>query len=125
MSRTWTLRDINNRGDDGAPWEATGQPKELVAYLNGPVRSDLAGDTDLADFDALVQAVLGGDLADIQERGPSFGIYVRANQQFVGNDVPDDHQCEEWQMREHTRGGRYCAACGRTEVRSQSHGGDH
>lgn len=75
----WTLRDMDNRDDAGAPWEVTAPPAELVDYLNGPVRSDLAdpsfGGTEL--LGDLIDAFESGDLPRAKKLGPLLCIHVR------------------------------------------------
>lgn len=36
-----TLRDVDNRDDNGAPFEFTGTREQIVGYLDGPLRGDL------------------------------------------------------------------------------------
>ncbi len=38
------LRDIDNRGDDMAPYEFEGSTETVIGYLNGPLRRDSTPD---------------------------------------------------------------------------------
>lgn len=42
----YTLRDIDNRGDNGEPYEFTGTADEVCGYIDGPLRGDLIHDRD-------------------------------------------------------------------------------
>ena len=56
-----TLRDIDNRDGDGAPYEFTGTAEEICGYLDGPLRRDLTNNHDDDLFDAM-EAVGRGDI---------------------------------------------------------------
>ena len=56
-----TLRDIANRGDDGAPYEFEGTPDQIIGYLDGPLRRDLRDDSTL-DVEGAIAAVRRDDL---------------------------------------------------------------
>lgn len=43
MSALFVLRDLDNRDESGAPFTFTGSLREVVAYVDGPVRSDVQG----------------------------------------------------------------------------------
>ena len=72
----WTLRDIDNRDDSGAPYEITDKPKRLVPYLDQAVRRDLTASADEGSLDELIGAFKTSDLAAAVRRGHEFGIYV-------------------------------------------------
>lgn len=74
---TWTLRDMDNRDDAGAPHEVTGSPREIVAYIDQAVRRDLTDGADEGDLNDLVSAFEQEDLARAQSLGKPFGIYIR------------------------------------------------
>lgn len=38
----YRLRDVDNRDDEGAPWETTGTLPELAGYIDGPLLGDLS-----------------------------------------------------------------------------------
>lgn len=48
-----TMRDMDNRGDDGEPYEFTKGVESVVSYLDGPLRRDLTdaeiGGPDIED----------------------------------------------------------------------------
>ena len=45
MSESYRLRDMDNRDDDGAPFEfTTNTLAEMIPYVDGPLRSDVAVD---------------------------------------------------------------------------------
>jgi len=56
-----TLRDIDNRDGDGAPFEFTGGVEAVVKYLDGAVRGDLTdGATAGADLDEAIVYLRAG-----------------------------------------------------------------
>lgn len=64
---TITLRDLDNRDADGAPFETTGTPEEIIGYLDTALRSDLTFDADGTVIDAAIAAVRADDLARANE----------------------------------------------------------
>ncbi|AWN04179.1 hypothetical protein KNT89_gp66 [Gordonia phage Petra] len=77
MSETqWRLRDVDNRGPDGEPYEITGAPDELIAYLDGPVRSDLTGFKAEEHLKDLIAAYNRADIATARNVGPQLSIYT-------------------------------------------------
>ncbi|AOE44083.1 hypothetical protein SEA_BLINO_67 [Gordonia phage Blino] len=77
MSETqWRLRDVDNRGPDGEPHEVTGAPKDLIAYLDGPVRRDLIGAQGAELLTQLIAACNDGDMATARTVGPKLSIYT-------------------------------------------------
>ncbi|MFN3600524.1 MAG: hypothetical protein ACK4UY_03940 [Dietzia sp.] len=74
---TWTLRDMDNRDDAGAPHEVIGSPTEIVAYIDTAVRGDLSDGADEGDLNDLVSAFEQGDLGRAQSLGKPFAIYIR------------------------------------------------
>lgn len=63
MEQLYLLRDIDNRDDDGAPYETVGPLEFLAEYIDGPLRSDLTDDADL-DTDEIVAAMRGRKFSD-------------------------------------------------------------
>lgn len=59
---TITLRDIDNRDDDGAPFEATGPAEQIIRYLDGALRNDLTFDADASAIDDAIAAIRRGDI---------------------------------------------------------------
>lgn len=57
-----TLRDVDNRGPDGEPFETTGTIEQLAAYIDGPLRSDLTAQSDL-QIDTVVSEMRAGRLS--------------------------------------------------------------
>ena len=58
------MRDLDNRDEDGAPYEFTGSLDQVAGYLDGPLRSDLTDPAaSAADLDAAIEHVRGGRLA--------------------------------------------------------------
>lgn len=61
--KKYVLRDIDNRGDDGEPWETTGTLAELSGYVDGPLRGDLR-DEARANLDPIVAEMREGRLSE-------------------------------------------------------------
>ena len=58
-----TLRDIDNRDQDGAPFEFTGSADQVIAYIDGALRSDLTEPELHADLlDEAIAHVRAGNL---------------------------------------------------------------
>lgn len=55
------LRDIDNRGEDGVPYEFSGDTNQIVGYLDGPLRRDLR-DPEAAWLGEAIEHVRSGDL---------------------------------------------------------------
>lgn len=78
----YRLRDIDNRGDDGAPFEFTVPTlTEVVPYVDGPLRGD--GEEPMTDhvdivFDGPPEHVAGRfvEVEDAQGQGLKFGEWV-------------------------------------------------
>lgn len=77
----WTLRDMDNRDEAGAPHGVTGDPTEIVAYIDTAVRSDLSDGADEGDLNDLVAAFEQADLARAQSLGKPFAIYITKENQ--------------------------------------------
>jgi len=72
-----TLRDVDNRDADGAPYEFTGSLDQVAAYLDGPLRSDLSDPEESAeDLDAAIAHVRGGRLASANLILKPMSIYL-------------------------------------------------
>lgn len=63
MSKTYTLRDHDNRDDDGAPYETTGTADQIVGYLDGALRADITDREDFPILDAAILAVRADDIS--------------------------------------------------------------
>lgn len=75
-----TLRDIDNRDGD-VPYEFTGSRKQVIGYLEGPLRSDLReGEGQTRGGEAIrlaAEAIQHGDLATANEHLKWLGVQVR------------------------------------------------
>lgn len=69
-----TLRDVDNRDDDGTPYEFTGDTEQVSAYLDGPLRRDLRDDTRLSEAIRLVRA---GEIGGANEILRRMSVYLR------------------------------------------------
>lgn len=56
-----TLRDIDNRDDNGAPYEITTSVESVIGYLDGPLRRDLS-DQEIGgpDIDEAIEHLRAG-----------------------------------------------------------------
>ena len=76
MTDLITLRDTDNRNDDGSAYEFTGPPAQIAGYLDGPLRSDLRPGTTV-DVNAAIAAVTTGDLDSANQILNRFaGVYL-------------------------------------------------
>lgn len=73
----YTLRDIDNRDDDEAPYEFTGTAEQIIGYLNGPLRSDLVATYDTSRLDSAIEAVRTGDLEAANEHLADMAVHLR------------------------------------------------
>lgn len=78
MTNHLTLRDIDNRDADGAPYEFTGTPTKLISYLNGPVRSDLSTPAAAGRLDAAIAALRAGDIDEANKQLGTLSIHIGA-----------------------------------------------
>ncbi|WP_394254730.1 hypothetical protein [Pseudoclavibacter helvolus] len=74
---TYRLRDMDNRGDDGDPWETTGSLTKLASYVDGPLRGDLR-DEARANLDPIVAEMREGRLSNAhrEELRRRTGVYI-------------------------------------------------
>ena len=77
MSEFYVLRDIDNRDDDGAPWE-TESPllAGFVPYVDGPLRSDLTTDEAREAVDEAIDALRRENFPLAEERLRELGVYL-------------------------------------------------
>lgn len=74
-----TLRDIDNRDDDGGPYEFSGTTDQICGYLDGPLRGDLR-DASSVDVDSAIAAVRAADLATANKiLNRDAGVYLPRN----------------------------------------------
>lgn len=75
-----TLRDVDNRDENGAPYEITAAAESVAEYIGGPLRSDL---TEAAlhelDLDAAIEHVLAGRLAEANAILNPMSVYLSAH----------------------------------------------
>lgn len=71
--KTYTMRDVDNRDDAGAPFEFTGTLTQIAEYVDKPLRGDITNPGDV-DIDGLVKRLRAGDLPDLDLR--ELGVYV-------------------------------------------------
>lgn len=65
--KQYVLRDVDNRGPDGEPFETTGTLQELANYVDGPLRGDLTDQSDL-QTDSIVEQMRAGHLSRWHKR---------------------------------------------------------
>lgn len=75
---TWTLTDMDNRDETGAPHQITGPPDHLIPYLDGPVRNDLRTAQAATRLDQLITAYRNHDIDCARHFGPVLAIYTEA-----------------------------------------------
>lgn len=72
-----TMRDMDNRGDDGEPYEFTKGIESVVSYLDGPLRQDLsAPDIGGPDIDDAIALLRDGDVEGANARVNHMGVYL-------------------------------------------------
>lgn len=76
MSGTLRLRDLDNRGDNGEPFEFTGTAQKVIGYLDGPLRGDLVSDERHAEVDEAVAAIRADDLDQANQILNPMAIYL-------------------------------------------------
>lgn len=77
MSEFYRMRDIDNRDDDGTPFEVTAPTlAEFIPYVDGPLRGDVIGADGAESVDAAIDYLRRErfDLAAQELRG--VGVYI-------------------------------------------------
>lgn len=77
MSEYYVLRDVDNRGDDGEPWEVRSWTLSgFVSYVDGPLRGDVAG---IAAYkvDRAIEALNREDFPTAESLLRELGVYLR------------------------------------------------
>lgn len=78
MSEVYVLRDIDNRDDDGAPWECESPTLAgFIGYVDGPLRSDITGQEGLDALDEAIDALRREWFPDAEARLRELGVYIR------------------------------------------------
>lgn len=77
MTRRITLRDLDNRDADGAPYEFTGTPVKVISYLDGPVRGDIHTPESTARLDEAIAAIRAGDITTANEHLTALSIRLQ------------------------------------------------
>ena len=69
----YRMRDVDNRVEDGAPFETTGSLNRLAGYIDQIVRYDVK-DSSEVDIDQIVSQMKSGIVPETELR--RLGIYV-------------------------------------------------
>ena len=79
MTDIWTMRDIENRDDSGAPWETTGTPAALADYIDGGLPSDLTDPSEAEEELRDIAARMRAGTWDTYDRRflERLGVYIR------------------------------------------------
>lgn len=73
---TVTLRDVDNRDDDGTPFVLEGTLEQAIAYLDGPVRRDALNGSEYL-VDNVIAMLQAGDFYGAANLGRmTLGIYL-------------------------------------------------
>lgn len=72
-----TLRDIDNRDEDGAPYEITVAHESVIGYLDGPLRRDLTDAVFGEDIDEAINHVRAGRLDAANKILNPMSVYLR------------------------------------------------
>lgn len=81
----YTLRDLDNRGDDDQPFEMRGDLVEIVTYLDGPLRSDLTDpEINGADVDAAIDRLADDQIEEANVILNRMCVYVALADVEVG-----------------------------------------
>jgi hypothetical protein len=72
-----TLRDVDNRDENGAPYEITVAHESVIGYLDGPLRRDLTEPDLHADLiDAAIEHVRAGRIREANGLLNNMSIYL-------------------------------------------------
>ena len=78
MSEWYVLRDIDNRGDDGDPWETTSSTLSgFIGYVDGPLRSDVTSDEAREAVDEAIDALRRENFNLAEASLRELGVYIR------------------------------------------------
>lgn len=78
MSENYVLRDIDNRDDDGAPYEFTVTSlAEMIPYVDGPLRSDITGAEEREELDETIEHLRRERFDLAEPRLRELGVYIR------------------------------------------------
>ena len=74
----YVLRDIDNRGDGGEPWETTSSTLSgFIGYVDGPLRSDVTSDEAREVVDEAIDALRRENFNLAEARLRELGVYLR------------------------------------------------
>ena len=77
MSEYYVLRDVENRDDQGEPWEiASPTLTGFIGYVDGPLRDDVLTPKDLEDVDAALEALRREWFPDAEKHLRKVGVYL-------------------------------------------------
>jgi hypothetical protein len=69
------LVDPDNRDDNGASFEFTGDAERVIKYLDGPVRRDVREESRF-NVDAAIAALRAGSLEAAEPFARNVGVYI-------------------------------------------------
>jgi hypothetical protein len=77
MSEFYVLRDMDNRDDDGTPWEIESSLLAgFIPYVDGPLRSDLITKEAREAVDEAIDALRRENFPLAEERLRELGVYI-------------------------------------------------
>ena len=78
MSEYYVLRDVDNRDDQGEPWETESPTLAgFISYVDGPLREDLATNEAKEKCDEAIEALRRENFPTAQEHLRQLGVYIR------------------------------------------------
>ena len=78
MSEYYVLRDMDNRGGDGDPWETTSSTLSgFIGYVDGPLRGDVTTDAGREAVDEAIDALRRENFPLAEQRLREVGVYIR------------------------------------------------
>lgn len=84
----YLLRDLDNRGPDGEPFEARARAlSEFVGYVDGPLRSDVRSPEGIAAVDAAIAALRDGAFAAAEARLRAVGVYLSETDEVLEQEM--------------------------------------
>ena len=78
MREIYVLRDIENRDDDGAPWEIESSTLAgFIPYVDEPLRNDVTSQEGLDALDEAIEALRRELFPEAEARLRELGVYIR------------------------------------------------